>query len=264
MKRILGIVPIVLMLVALVVLAACNRPTPTVTQSVLATDAPKGQLVSYDATVETFTPTPTITPTNTATATPTKTATPTYTPTQTPLPTHTSTATGTPPTSVPSNTPTNTPTTTPVFTHTPTNTPTATTVPSNTPTATSTPTFTPTPTPTPTRLPFSDKFYNVNVVGLVIEEPMTWALDSAGKTLTPTSSFIAITPSGAYTMTLSGTCTNGSMVTLLNLGADSITINDTNVRLDGGSTLVLTQYDTVMVACYSSYWYQIGKAPANN
>jgi hypothetical protein len=133
-----------------VLLVCVAAPTPTVTPTATATDAPP---------TATSTPTPTATdapPTATSTPTPTQappTATSTPTPTATDAPptaTSTPTPTQTPPTvtSTPTATPTATPTQTPpTATSTPTPTPTATETP---PTATSTPTATATLTPTST------------------------------------------------------------------------------------------------------------------
>jgi hypothetical protein len=79
-----------------------NTPTPTPTPSITPTFTPTPtsssvcSIVSVNATINSYTPTPTSTVTPTNTITPTKTTTPTNTPTKTVTPTNSSTPTPTP------------------------------------------------------------------------------------------------------------------------------------------------------------------------
>ena len=77
---------------------------------------------------------------------------------------------------------------------------------------------------------------------------------TAGQIITPTTTFYSISASGAVSMTLGGSCTDGQVVFLYGDDAQTITVNDTNIRTSDGSAETFGQYDLVQWICDDNDW----------
>jgi len=78
-----------------------------------------------------------------------------------------------------------------------------------------------------------------------------------GEVLTPTVMVYALDSSGAVTMTLAASASEGQLLILIGDDANAIVINDTNVRTSTGAALTLNQYDVVMWIYQDAEWIEI-------
>ena len=78
-----------------------------------------------------------------------------------------------------------------------------------------------------------------------------------GEVLTPTVMVYALDSSGAVTMTLAASASEGQLLILIGDDANAIVINDTNVRTSTGAALTLNQYDVVMWVYQDAEWIEI-------
>ena len=80
---------------------------------------------------------------------------------------------------------------------------------------------------------------------------------TTGETLTPAYTVYALDTSGAVTMTLAATGTEGQLLILIGDDANTITVNDTNIRTSTGSTLAIGQYDVAGFVFQDSEWLEL-------
>ncbi len=78
-----------------------------------------------------------------------------------------------------------------------------------------------------------------------------------GEVLTPTVTVYALDSGGAVTMTLPAVGTNGQLLFLIGDDANTITINDTNVRTSTGTTRDLGQYDVIGFIYHDVEWHEL-------
>ncbi|MBN1535197.1 MAG: hypothetical protein JW908_00590 [Anaerolineales bacterium] len=80
---------------------------------------------------------------------------------------------------------------------------------------------------------------------------------TAGQTLTPAATFYVIGSSGAVSMTLGTTgATAGQMLMLYGDDANTVTINDTNLKSTSGAALSLGQYDIAVFIFNGTDWVE--------
>ena len=78
-----------------------------------------------------------------------------------------------------------------------------------------------------------------------------------GEVLTPTVTVYALDTAGAVTMTLAASADEGQLLILIGDDANTITINDTNIRSSDGSTIDVGQYDVVVFVYQDSEWLEL-------
>ena len=78
---------------------------------------------------------------------------------------------------------------------------------------------------------------------------------------TPTISYdaYALDSAAAVTITLAACSVEGQVLTLIGDDANTITINDTNIRTSDGNAATLGQYDVLIFICQDTEWVQIVK-----
>ena len=83
---------------------------------------------------------------------------------------------------------------------------------------------------------------------------------TVGGTITPTGSYHQITASAARgTSSVSGVSTAGRVLTLVNIGSNTITLTDTGtLKLAGNAAL--GQYDSITLLSDGTNWIQVSKA----
>lgn len=82
-----------------------------------------------------------------------------------------------------------------------------------------------------------------------------------GEHFTPTTtSLYVINSSGAVSMTLGACATNGQILFTFGDDANNVTINDTNVRTNDGSTQVMGQYDLITWMCIGTEWVEVSES----
>jgi hypothetical protein len=78
--------------------------------------------------------------------------------------------------------------------------------------------------------------------------------------LTPTKTIYALDSSGAVSLTLQATGTEGQILILIGDDANNVTVNDTNLRSNDGSEQVLNAYDVLMLVYQDDEWIEISES----
>jgi len=95
-----------------------------------------------------------------------------------------------------------------------------------------------------------------NTLDLVILEHT--ALTVTTTTITPTHSFYSLDSTGAATITLAASGTEGQLLILINDDANAVVIADTNLISADGSAITLTNADDMVVLIYQDdKWHEI-------
>lgn len=81
-----------------------------------------------------------------------------------------------------------------------------------------------------------------------------------GETLTPTVTIYNLDAAGAVTMTIAASATEGQLLVLCGDSANNITVNDTNIRTNDGSTQVIGQYDCITWVYIDSEWLELSES----
>ena len=81
-----------------------------------------------------------------------------------------------------------------------------------------------------------------------------------GYTLTPTVNTYALDSAGAVTMTLAASASEGQWLILIGDDANTITINDTNLRSSDGNAITLGQYDVAILVYQDSEWLLVSSS----
>lgn len=81
-----------------------------------------------------------------------------------------------------------------------------------------------------------------------------------GETLTPTVTTYNLSSGGAVTMTLAAAGTEGQILILCGDDANTITINDTNVRTNDGTVQTIGQYDCIVWMYIDSEWLELSES----
>ena len=83
---------------------------------------------------------------------------------------------------------------------------------------------------------------------------------TAGQILTPTLTFYSVDSSGAVSMTLGASCTQGQPLILYGDDANTVTVNDTNIFTTDGNAVTFGQYDAVLWVCDTNTWIHVAKS----
>ena len=100
---------------------------------------------------------------------------------------------------------------------------------------------------------------NLTLQALLIPGSTDWT-PSAGQTLTPTVTFYSVNSSGAVSMTLAASCTDGQPLILYGDDANTVTVNDSNIRTTDGNSVTFGQYDSVLWVCEDNEWIHVAKS----
>lgn len=96
-----------------------------------------------------------------------------------------------------------------------------------------------------------------NALAIVASDPFT---PTAGQTLTPTASMYVVNSSAAVSMTLAVCGTDGKLLYLYGDDANTVTVNDTNIRSTDGNAVTFGQYDVVAWICRGNDWIHVSKS----
>jgi predicted small secreted protein len=83
---------------------------------------------------------------------------------------------------------------------------------------------------------------------------------TAGQSITPAYELYIIGSSGAVSMTLAACSNNGQQVWFYGEDANTITVNDSNIRSTDGNAVTFGQYDVVGFMCAKTEWNHIAKS----
>lgn len=78
-----------------------------------------------------------------------------------------------------------------------------------------------------------------------------------GTTPTISSMVYALDSASAVTITLAACANDGQPLILIGDDANTITINDSNIRSHDGAALTLGQYDVIFMICQDTEWLQV-------
>lgn len=78
-----------------------------------------------------------------------------------------------------------------------------------------------------------------------------------GTTPTISAMVTALDSAAAVTITLAACTVEGQVTVLIGDDANTVTINDTNLRSHDGAALALGQYDVAMLICQDTEWIQL-------
>ena len=81
--------------------------------------------------------------------------------------------------------------------------------------------------------------------------------------LSHTAGWLYLTNATTRTITNFTGAVNGQILIVMNDSAGVVTINQSNAYLDGAASQVLASFDTIMLAKYGSYWYQVAPKSSN-
>lgn len=95
--------------------------------------------------------------------------------------------------------------------------------------------------------------------GAVIQSSTT-VTPTAGQTITPTVGLYIIGSSGAVSITLPACTDTGQMVSFYGEDANTVTINDSNIRSTDGNAITFGQYDVVQLLCAEAEWNHVSKS----
>jgi len=96
-----------------------------------------------------------------------------------------------------------------------------------------------------------------SVGGLTYNSFTNLTVSVAGQVLTPTYTVYALDTSGAISMTLASSATEGQLLILIGDDANTITVNDTNLRSHDGAALSIGQYDAALLVYQDAEWIQL-------
>jgi len=82
-----------------------------------------------------------------------------------------------------------------------------------------------------------------------------------GITVTPTTTLYVLDSAAAVTITLAACTADGTPLVTYGRDANTITINDTNVRTNDGSAQTLGQYDAITWICVDTEWVELSDSP---
>lgn len=97
---------------------------------------------------------------------------------------------------------------------------------------------------------------NTTVSGNLIAAATNITITS-GYVLTPTATVYGLDSGGAVTMTLAASAADGQLLFLIGDDANTITVNDTNVRTSDGNSKDIGQYDVAVWIYKDSEWHQL-------
>lgn len=100
---------------------------------------------------------------------------------------------------------------------------------------------------------------NSTFSGVVIPSSTT-ITPTAGQSVTPAYGLYIIGSSGAVSMTLAACTNTGQVVYFYGEDANTITINDTNIRSTDGNAITFGQYDVVELMCAETEWNHVAKS----
>lgn len=83
---------------------------------------------------------------------------------------------------------------------------------------------------------------------------------TAGQSITPEHGAYHLSSTGAVSMTLAACVNDGQLVSLYGDDANTITVNDTNIRSADGNAITFGQYDTVVLQCFDAEWNLVSKS----
>lgn len=83
---------------------------------------------------------------------------------------------------------------------------------------------------------------------------------TAGQTLTPAYGMYAVNSSGAVSMTLAAPSEAGQLLVLYGDDANTVTVNDTNLRSTDGNAVTFGQYDVVAFISSATEWIHVAKS----
>ena len=100
---------------------------------------------------------------------------------------------------------------------------------------------------------------NTTFSGLVYPSSTTLT-PTAGQSITPAYDLYIIDSSGAVSVTLTACSHNGQEVWFYGEDANTITVNDSNIRSTDGNAVTFGQYDVVGFMCAKTEWNHIAKS----
>jgi len=100
---------------------------------------------------------------------------------------------------------------------------------------------------------------NATVSGLILQSSTT-ITPTAGQSITPSYGLYVIGSSGAVSMTLAACSNTGQEVWFYGEDANTVTVNDSNIRSTDGNAVTFGQYDLVGFMCAKTEWNHIAKS----
>lgn len=101
---------------------------------------------------------------------------------------------------------------------------------------------------------------NTTLSGILYPSSADLTISVAGQAVTPTTTAIHLDSAGAISMTLAACVPDGQMLWLYGDDANTITINDTNIRSTDGNAVTIGQYDVVGFMCMDTEWNHVAKS----
>jgi hypothetical protein len=83
---------------------------------------------------------------------------------------------------------------------------------------------------------------------------------TAGQTITAGSGYYKINSSGAVSITLAAPTVAGQVLYLYGDDANTVTVNDTNIRSTDGNAVTIGQYDIVQWISNGTHWVHVAKS----
>jgi len=83
---------------------------------------------------------------------------------------------------------------------------------------------------------------------------------TAGQTITPAYGMYVVNSSGAVSMTLAAPAAAGQILYLYGDDANTVTVNDTNIRSTDGNAVTFGQYDLVEFVSSATEWIHLAKS----
>ena len=99
-------------------------------------------------------------------------------------------------------------------------------------------------------------FTDLDYSGLLYPGFADLTVSTAGQSLTPEYTVYALDSSGAISMTLTACSNDGQPLVLIGDDANTITVNDSNIRTSDGNALTVGQYDIIVMMCQDTEWLE--------
>lgn len=101
---------------------------------------------------------------------------------------------------------------------------------------------------------------NVTLGAKLIGSASAITLTSAGQTITPAYGLYILSTTGAISITLAAPSAAGQVLYLYGDDANTITVNDTNIRSTDGNAVTIGQYDVVEWISTATEWIHVAKS----
>ena len=114
----------------------------------------------------------------------------------------------------------------------------------------------PIPTPEPIIALGTTHFTDLDYAGILYPGFADLTVSTAGQSLTPEYTVYALDSSGAISMTLTACSNDGQPLVLIGDDANTVTVNDSNIRTSDGNALTVGQYDIIVMMCQDTEWLE--------